>query len=117
MNPEECCANIQSSGITSLISSPISLFSQSGGPDSLRDPQPKTHSVAKKFFRHAVANSTVCLGIEVCLSDSAKCSLQVNVHSCHIRFAIALHHAQELPPIPFVEAGVVSDQIDRRNTV
>lgn len=37
--------------------------------------------------------------------------LFVDVHSCHVRFAVTLDHAQEFPAVSFVESGVISNQI------
>ena len=44
-------------------------------------------------------------------------SLSVGIHSCHVRFAVALHHAQELPAVSFIKTGMICNQIDRRNAV
>ena len=39
----------------------------------------------------------------------------MNVHPCHIRFAVTLDHAQEFLAVPLIKAGVISHQIGRRN--
>ena len=39
--------------------------------------------------------------------------LFMDIHSCHIRFAVALHHAEKLPAVALIETGVVGDQIGR----
>jgi hypothetical protein len=41
--------------------------------------------------------------------------LFVDIHSGHIRFTVALDHAQEFPAIPFIEPGVIGNQVRRRN--
>ena len=41
----------------------------------------------------------------------------MNIHPCHIRLAIALDHAKELPSVPFIKTDMVSHQIGRRNPV
>src|SRR5699024_2151632 len=40
--------------------------------------------------------------------------LSVDIHSCHIGFAVPLHHTQEFPSIFFVKANMVGNQIERR---
>ena len=42
-------------------------------------------------------------------------SLSVDIHSCHVRFAVALYHAQKLPAVSFIKTGMICNQIDRRN--
>ena len=37
----------------------------------------------------------------------------MDVHSGHVRFAIALNHAQKLPAVALVDAGVIGDQLGR----
>ena len=39
--------------------------------------------------------------------------LFMDIHSCHIRFAVALHHAEKLPAVALIKTGVVGDQIGR----
>ena len=39
----------------------------------------------------------------------------MDIHPCQIGFAVALHHAKELPSVPFIETGVVGNEINRRN--
>ena len=41
--------------------------------------------------------------------------LSVNIHPRHIRFAVALHHAQEFPTVSLIERGMVGYEIGRRN--
>ena len=42
--------------------------------------------------------------------------LSVDIHPGHFRFVISLYHAEKFPSIPFVEAYVICNQIDWRNT-
>ena len=43
--------------------------------------------------------------------------LLMNIHPCHIRFAVTLHHAEELPAIALIKAGMVCDKIGRGNAL
>ncbi len=41
--------------------------------------------------------------------------LSVNIQSCHIRLPVALGHAEEIPAVPFIETGMVCDEINGRD--
>lgn len=43
--------------------------------------------------------ASFCNGLGLC----------VNVHPSHVRFVVALDHAQELPAIPLIKAGMVGN--------
>ena len=43
--------------------------------------------------------------------------LPVNIHPCQIRFAVALYHAEEFPAVALIKAGMVGNQIGRRNAL
>ena len=44
-----------------------------------------------------------------------KRNLLMEIHSCHAGFAIALYHTQKLPAVSFIKAGMIRDQINRKN--
>ena len=41
----------------------------------------------------------------------------MDVHTGHIRFAVALHHAQELPAVALIEVCMVGHEVGRRNSL
>ena len=45
--------------------------------------------------------------------NSPNLNLLVYIHSGHIRFSIALYHAQEIPTISFIKTGMICNQINR----
>ena len=43
--------------------------------------------------------------------------LSVDIHPGHVRFSVALNHAQKFPAVALIETGMVGDQIGRRNAL
>ena len=41
----------------------------------------------------------------------------MNIHSCHMVFAVSLYHAQELPTVSFIKRGMVGNQINRSDFI
>ena len=41
----------------------------------------------------------------------------MNIHSCHMVFAVSLYHAQELPTVSFIKRGMVGNQINRSDSL
>ena len=41
----------------------------------------------------------------------------MNIHSCHMVFAVPLYHAQELPTVSFIKRGMVGNQINRSDSL
>ena len=60
-------------------------------------------------LRRSLATSTTLKGA----GNPAPFNLSMNIHSCHIRFAVALNHAEKLPAVSFIEAHVVCNEIYR----
>ena len=36
----------------------------------------------------------------------------MDIHAAHVLVVVALHHAEELPAVPFVERGVIGDKAE-----